>query len=92
MIAKETLFLQKTFAHRSYDRVIVGGIDKEKNITLKTYTFDYDDEDIAYAKEIPTSKLQLKNVSTLKINEKGKLEDTSTASINNTDATQSRSK
>lgn len=89
---KGTILSTETFAHRSYDGLIVGSIDKDKSISIKTYKFDYEDEDIDYEKTIPTSKLHLKNVVTLKVNKKGKLEDTSTASIDDTNAAQNRSK
>lgn len=72
---------KSTFAHRSYDQVIVGKVDKAMHITVKTYIFDYDDEDIRYDEVIDESKLNLKKVATSKITKKGKVESTSTASV-----------
>lgn len=73
-----------TFAHRSYDQLTIGTIDKAMHVTIKTYTFDYEDEDIVYEKEIDESKLGLKKVKTLKITKKGKVESTSTAAVQET--------
>ncbi|MFK7948378.1 MAG: hypothetical protein AB8G11_12380 [Saprospiraceae bacterium] len=72
---------ETTFAHRSYDELIVGKINKEMHVTIKKYTFDYEDEDISYEKVIDESKLNLKNVATSKVTIKGKVESTSTASV-----------
>ncbi len=70
-----------TFAHRTYDQLIIGNIDSKKQITIKTYTFDSADEGIQYEKSIEDSKLHLQNVAALKINKKGDVEDTSTAAM-----------
>ena len=75
------LVSKTTLAHRSYDQLVIGNIDVEKNITIKTYQFDYEDEGVKYEKPVPTSKLKLKSVATLKVNKKGKIEDTSTAFV-----------
>lgn len=90
--AKGELLSTTVFAHRSYDKLTIGNINTKKDITIKTYTFDYEDEEIEYEKAIADNKLELKNVSTLRVNKKGKLEDTSTASIDNTDDSEDRAK
>lgn len=70
-----------TFAHRAYDQLTIGDIDKAMHVTIKTYTFDYEDEDIRYENAIDESKLNLKQVATSKVTKKGKVESTSTAVV-----------
>lgn len=79
--ASGKLISETTFAHRSYDQLIVGNIDAQKHITIKTYEFGYEDEGVQYEKPVPADKLKLKNVATLKVAKSGKVEDTSTAYV-----------
>lgn len=75
---------ETTFAHRSYNQLIIGDIDKTMDVTIKTYTFDYEDEEIDYNEPIDASKLSLKNVATSRITKKGTVEETTTAAIQET--------
>lgn len=69
------------FAHRSYDHLVIGEVDKSKHVTIKKYTFDYEDEDIRYEEKIDEAKLNLKSVATSKISKNGTIEQTTTAAI-----------
>ncbi len=62
-----------TFAHRSFKQLTIGAIDKTMNVTIKTYTFDYGEEDIRYDKKIDESKLILNKITTLKVTKKGEV-------------------
>ena len=72
---------ETTFAHRAYDQLTIGAIDNAMHVTIKTYAFDYEDEDIEYENKIDVSKLSLKSVATSKVSKKGKVETTSTAAV-----------
>lgn len=79
--ASGDLVSETTLAHRSYDELILGNIDAQKNIVIKTYTFDYNDGLVVYERPIPTSALVLERVETWKITKTGAIEDVSTAMI-----------
>lgn len=79
--AEGELISETVFANRAYDNLIIGHIDAQKHITIKTYEFGYDDEGVQYEAPVPADKLKLKNVATLKVGKNGKVEDTSTAFV-----------
>jgi hypothetical protein len=71
---------ETVFADRNFDKISIGSIDKKKNVVIKTYEINIEDE-IRFDERIPEESLKLQSVTTLKVSKKGTLEETATASL-----------
>ncbi len=62
---------EKTFAYRSQSELIIGLVDEQKNLIIKSYALDFHKDGFHFDQMIDKSKLQLDNISTYSITNNG---------------------